>query len=75
MKIESVAAWDYALERGLKKEIESLQDGLGAGVPKDFSEYQFIVGQIRGIRFAMDLVIRIRERLNSDGDQDLREDW
>jgi len=56
--------WDYVLERKFKEEIGELMEALAAGSAGDYAQYQYICGRIRGIRFAMDTVTWVRERLN-----------
>jgi hypothetical protein len=61
---------DYILSRGLEEHLMVLQDGISRGTAEDYSTYREKVGEIRGIRFAMDLIVEARKRLGQDGDQE-----
>ena len=65
--------WEYAFERQCKQQLQELTDTLANDGAKDFSDYRFLCGQIRGIQFALDALIRMRERFNPDEDQDLKD--
>jgi len=65
--------WEYPFERQLKQQLQDLTDTLVNDGAKDFQDYRFLCGQIRGIHFALDALIRMRERFNPDEDQDLKD--
>jgi hypothetical protein len=57
---------EYLHYRELKARLEDLQTGAGEGAPKDWPEYCSIVGEIRGIRFAMQSLNALRKRFAAD---------
>jgi len=68
---------DYAFERACNEQLQSLTEtlvgGQTGGGAEDYARYQFLCGQIYGIRFAMDALNRMRENYNPDGDVDVME--
>lgn len=65
-------SWDYAVEHGLREEQKKLREAVSDGAAVDWGEYKRLCGEIRGIQVAIDVLIRIREQLNRDEDQDLK---
>lgn len=65
-------AWEYAYSKGLEAEIENLRDSLENGEGRGLGEYQYLCGQIRGIRVALNALTEVRDRYNADDDVDLR---
>jgi hypothetical protein len=65
-------AWEYAYLKGLESQIENLRDSLENGENRGVGEFQFLCGQIRGIRVAITELTEMRERYNADDDVDLR---
>jgi hypothetical protein len=63
--------WDYVLERHCTEKLRNLEEAVVDGSAADFAAYQFLCGQIRGIRFAIDCLVDIRQRSGQDEDQDL----
>jgi len=65
--------WEYAFERELEAAIETRRENVANGAATDFPHYKQLCGEISGIQFCMDELIRIRKRLtNPDDDADLR---
>jgi hypothetical protein len=60
---------DYLLSRALEEHLKVLQDGIMRGACEDYAAYRDKVGEIRGIRFAMDYIVEARKRLGEDGDE------
>ena len=65
-------AWDYLLEREYKQEITKLEEHLSEGTANSYEEYKYFCGQIRGIRFAMDCINRLREKYGDEDDAQFR---
>jgi hypothetical protein len=57
----------------LLKEIEerrkSLSDALGSGAAKDFSEYKFMCGEIRGLSLSHAYVTDLVRKMEQDEDE------
>jgi hypothetical protein len=71
-ELASSRAWEYAFLKLLESEIENLRDSLENGENRELGEFQFLCGQIRGIRVAIKELTEVRERFNVDDDVDLR---
>jgi hypothetical protein len=69
-ELTGARGWEYAYEKGLEAKLELLRDQMEARVTED---YQYLCGQIRGIRVAIDELHEVRSRFNRDDDADLRE--
>lgn len=69
MKTNPVHAWDYALERSLKDMLNRRKESLLGGSPPDYPAYREQVGEIRGIQFAIDELIQVREK-HTDEDEE-----
>jgi hypothetical protein len=64
--------WEYAFEREMAAQLETIQAHLIGGRAEDYAQYRELCGQIRGIQICMAEVKRIQHRLsNPDGDVDL----
>jgi hypothetical protein len=50
----------------LEEERTRIHENLGDGGPKDFAEYRFTVGVVRGLHIAQSLIATIIERVNED---------
>lgn len=61
---------DYVYDKLLKEKIEDLKTDLAGSSAKDYAGYQYLCGQIHGIRFAMESLIELRERSGVEEDQD-----
>jgi hypothetical protein len=69
-QLTSARGWEYAYEKVLEDKLASLHIQLEARVDAD---YQYLCGQIHGIRVAITELSEIRSRFNQDNDADLRE--
>jgi hypothetical protein len=56
------------LHNAYKAEIEQRVESLSLGSPKDFAEYQKLVGVITGLRVAEQMLKALLERENNDDD-------
>tara|TARA_R110000765_G_scaffold168482_1_gene273507 strand:- start:63 stop:263 length:201 start_codon:yes stop_codon:yes gene_type:complete len=54
------------ITKHLNVEVEALKESLALGAPNDYSEYQMIVGRIRGIQWAAE---NVREFIRSSLDE------
>jgi hypothetical protein len=57
---------DYRMERALTQEIASLTEFIVRGSPDDYTDYMYQVGKIRGIQFAMDTLVELREKVERE---------
>lgn len=62
--------WEYAYEKALEEQLERLRDQIESGTE---ANYQYLCGQIHGIRVAIKELSDARTRFNSDGDSDVEE--
>ena len=69
---KSPRSLDYVLETRFLEKIGTLEEAVTDGSATDFATYQNLCGQIRGIRFAVDCLKEMRNRLGLDEDQDLK---
>jgi hypothetical protein len=53
---------DYQLSRELEGRLETLMQGLSRGAPSDYPEYCKLVGEFRGIRYALDALAKLRQQ-------------
>ena len=51
-----------------QKNIDSLEEYLASGKAKDFSDYQYVCGQIRGLRFAISNTTDLLRDMEEDDD-------
>lgn len=55
------------LYQKINEQIKELRESLGSGTAKDFAEYQFVCGKIRGLLIAQMEMNDLKQRLeNSD---------
>lgn len=54
---------DYLLSEGIRVRVSTLVDGLSRGAPENYQEYCKLVGEIRGLRYAEQLLSEARQRL------------
>lgn len=60
--------FDYLLNKELEGRLETLTQGLSRGAPNDYSEYCRLVGEFRGIRYALDALRTIRQKVSVEED-------
>lgn len=57
---------DHLVQK-LNEQIRTLEEGLGAGVAKDYAEYQNVCGQIKGLLSMRLEILDLKHRMeNSD---------
>jgi hypothetical protein len=61
-------SFDDAILRELHNRIELLQDALCHGQAKDFSEYKYMVGELRGLALAVGVTKDLAAHLRNDDD-------
>ena len=69
-QLTGTRGWEYAYEKALEDQLARLHEQLESGQTE---QYQFLCGQIRGIRVAIKEMSEARSRFNRDDDADLRE--
>jgi hypothetical protein len=69
-QLTGARGWEYAYEKALDDKLERLRDQLESG---DLGNYQYLCGQIHGIRVAIKEMSETRSRFNLDEDSDVRE--
>lgn len=57
---------DYLLTKELEGRVATLTDGLARGAPSDYSEYCKVVGEFRGLKYALDALARIRKQIGAE---------
>ena len=57
---------DYLLSKDLEEHLEVLVSSLARGAPSDYPAYCQLVGEFRGIRYALDALVRIRKELGAE---------
>ena len=58
---------DLILEK-LNEDMSSVQDSLCSGAAKDYAEYQYLCGKIRGLLAAQDKILDLKQRMESMDD-------
>ena len=53
----------------LEEKQQSLADALASGAAKDFAEYKFMCGEIRGLSFAHAYVTDLVRKMEQDDDE------
>ena len=56
------------LSKKMDEEIKVITDDLARGSAKDFGDYQFACGRIRGLMTSKGLLVELAERMDSDDD-------
>ena len=64
----TIQTFDYIVSK-LDERRTELQDFLGQGAIKDFSEYQKLCGVIQGLSFAKQIVSDLAKRMETDDDE------
>jgi hypothetical protein len=57
---------DYQLTRELEGRLETLMNGLSRGAPADYAEYRTMVGEFRGVRYALDALTKLRQQVSAE---------
>jgi len=58
-----------AIVNELNIKIEQLKDWVGSGQVADFSEYQRMVGEIKGLLYAREYTLDLKHRLEHSDDE------
>lgn len=61
--------FEYLMERALKEELASVQGVVLRGDPSeiiDWADYRYQAGRIRGIQFAMDVLVDLRHKVMTE---------
>ena len=53
----------------LDKEINGKQNWIGSGQAKDYSEYQRVCGEIKGLLFAKQEILDLKRKLENSDDE------
>ena len=56
---------DYLIKE-IAIEVDAIQRNVANGNAKDYAEYQYLCGKIRGLLIAQDIVIDLKERVEKD---------
>jgi hypothetical protein len=57
-------AFDYLLSQ-LREETEAVKESLAAASAKDYGEYQYLCGKVRGLLVAQSKLTDLKERMDS----------
>jgi hypothetical protein len=60
---------DYLLAKELEGRLDTLVSGLARGAPADYPEYCKLVGEFRGVRYALDALIKFRQEIRGVEDE------
>jgi hypothetical protein len=60
-----VDTYEYLLLE-IHKEVESIEIALSNGKAKDYAEYQYLCGKIRGLLIAQSKITDLKERMEKD---------
>jgi len=61
---------DYLITRELEGRLETLVNGLARGTPADYPAYCQLVGEVRGVRYALDALVKFRQQIaGTDNDE------
>jgi hypothetical protein len=53
----------------LDKKVQKLRDWLGGGQAKDYPDYQRICGEIRGLLFAKQEILDLKQKMENSDDE------
>jgi len=56
------------LARRIDEDIESTTEGLASGAAKDYAEYKYACGTVRGMLMSKNHIIELAQRLEHDDD-------
>jgi hypothetical protein len=56
---------DYLLGQ-LREEVDAIQQTVGNGAAKDYADYQYLCGKIRGLLVAEEILMALKERMEQD---------
>ena len=56
--------------KAFEQRVAELGEACGEGTCSDFASYRYVVGQIKGLRTAQDLITETLERMNEEEDDD-----
>jgi hypothetical protein len=57
---------DYQVTRELEGKLDSLINALSRGSSPDYPEYCKLVGEIRGVRYALDTLTNLRKQAGAE---------
>lgn len=66
--------WEYAYRKALDEELERLHLDVEKCEGRTVETWNYLCGQIYGIRVAIDHLTEVRDRFNVDRDEDLVEE-
>jgi hypothetical protein len=56
---------EYVLSK-LKDEVKNMEYDIARGTAKDYAEYQYLCGKLRGLLVAEDIIKALKERMEKD---------
>jgi hypothetical protein len=62
--------FDVLLQRELEEKLEGLVAAATEGSPEDWGKYTNLVGEIHGIRYSINALIRMREKIFEEEGED-----
>ena len=63
--------FDQLLQRELQEYLEDLEEAVADGQATNWGEYTNLTGQIRGIRYSINALIRMRKKIIEEPDEDV----
>lgn len=56
---------EYVLNK-VKDEVKNMEYDIARGTAKDYAEYQYLCGKLRGLLVAEDIIKALKERMEED---------
>jgi hypothetical protein len=56
---------EYVLSK-IKDEVKNMEYDIARGTAKDYAEYQYLCGKLRGLLVAEDIIKALKERMEKD---------
>jgi hypothetical protein len=56
---------EYVLSK-VKDEVKNMEYDIARGTAKDYAEYQYLCGKLRGLLVAEDIIKALKERMEKD---------
>jgi hypothetical protein len=57
---------DYLLQKELEGKLGTIMDALARGAPEGYPEYCKLVGEFRGVRYALDALANVRKQIGAE---------
>lgn len=58
--------FEYQISHEIEERLKVLLEGLSRGAPTDYPEYCKLVGEIQGLRYSQQAIVKARQHLRPD---------